>query len=113
MTHVDLLFDLERTGNLIEACFWVVFGLALALGGWRRPGTPRRLGLLACVVSIAFGFSDLVEARTGAWWRPWWLLAWKAACVTGLMLCFLRYRQWRSAARPDQPAEGQASSSSM
>ncbi len=30
---------------------------------------------------IAFGISDFVEIHTGAWWRPWWLLGWKAACL--------------------------------
>ena len=67
--------DLERTGNLIEAGFWVVFATAIAIGASSQPRAMRLLGLTAGAVSLLFGISDLVEARTGAWWRPWWLLA--------------------------------------
>lgn len=30
---------------------------------------------------MAFGVSDIIELQTGAWWRPWWLLLLKAACL--------------------------------
>jgi len=78
-----------ETLNHFEAGLWIVIGLFFAVVGSRvsRP-TNRRCCLLA-VVFIAFGVSDVVEARTGAWWRPWWLLAWKAACV-GVLLWQLR-----------------------
>jgi hypothetical protein len=36
---------------------------------------------------VPFGLSDLVESQTGAWWTPWWLFAWKALCVLGLLAC--------------------------
>ncbi|MBE7458640.1 MAG: hypothetical protein KJ057_17160 [Phycisphaerae bacterium] len=39
---------------------------------------------------LAFGASDVVEADTGAWWRPWWLLAWKAACLAVLLTLLIR-----------------------
>ena len=107
-----LLPDLERTGNLVEAGFWVVFGLILATTASRQLPAYRKLGAAACVVSILFGLSDLVEAGTGAWWRPWWLLVWKGFCVTGLVLCFLRYRQLKTVENPAR-ASPQAPSSSM
>ena len=37
---------------------------------------------------FAFGISDFVEIHTGAWYRPWWLLAWKATCVAGFPVVF-------------------------
>ena len=37
--------------------------------------------MTACIAFLLFGFSDYVEAHTGAWWRPWWLLFWKGACL--------------------------------
>jgi hypothetical protein len=108
-----LLPDLERTGNLVEAGFWVIFGLILAVTALRRPSAYRTLAVSACLVSILFGLSDLVEASSGAWWRPWWLLVWKGLCITGLVLCFLRYRQLRAAASSEESITPQAPSSSM
>src|SRR4051794_5135332 len=93
MAPSNLLFDLERTGNLIEAGFWIVFGLGLAITGLRRGRDSARLGLLSGTVLCLFGVSDLVESSTGAWWRPWWLLAWKGTCLSGMVLCALKYRR--------------------
>jgi hypothetical protein len=45
-----------------------------------------------------FGLSDLVEVTTGAWWRPWWLLAWKAACLLGLIAIGLHHWHRENAA---------------
>jgi hypothetical protein len=104
--------DIERAGNLIEAGFWVVFGVVLVVASRRRGPAFRAVGWAAGLVSVLFGLSDLVESSTGAWWRPWWLLLWKALCIAGLVLCFLRYRKLRTAERP-QPVTPQAPSSSM
>ncbi len=74
-----------ETLNHVEAGLWTVIGLIFAVAGLRtsRP-TNRRCCLLA-VVFIAFGVSDVVEARTGAWWRPWWLLSWKVSCLLAMV----------------------------
>ena len=74
--------------NYIEAGLWTVLGAGAAAQAARCAGTVRRDLLILAVDLIAFGVSDVVETRTGAWWRPWWLLAWKAACV-GVMLALL------------------------
>lgn len=66
--------------NQIEACLWCAMAVAIAISLTRRRrwnGT-RAVGVL---VLLAFGISDLVETTTGAWWRPWWLFAWKTICV--------------------------------
>jgi len=48
---------------------------------------------MAAVAFLAFAGTDLVEMQTGAWWRPWWLLVWKAACVGVLVtLAIQHYR---------------------
>ncbi len=79
--------DIERVFNLAEAAVWFAAGLALA---GARGGEPfsRMKGLTAAaaVLFVLFGLSDLAEIRTGAWWAPAWLLAWKA--VNGLALLF-------------------------
>lgn len=114
MSPALALIDVERTGNLVEAGFWVIFGLALLLGARRAARRNRVLAHLACLVSILFGVSDLVESHTGAWWRPWWLFAWKALCVAGLVLCFLEYQRQKGRERGAQAVEEeQVSSSSM
>jgi hypothetical protein len=46
----------------------------------------------ASALLFAFAISDVVELRTGVWWRPWWLAVWKAACLAGLAVCFLHWR---------------------
>jgi hypothetical protein len=107
------MVDLERTGNLIEAVFWMLFGPALVVAVRKQDRSVKLLGLVACLISILFGISDLVEAQTGAWWRPWWLFLWKAVCLTALGVCIMAYRRIRS--RPLASVENppQAASSSM
>ncbi len=63
--------------NVIEAGLWVVVAI-IVLAKWKHK--------TAAIVLVAFGISDLVETQTGAWWKPWWLLAWKALCVIALLV---------------------------
>lgn len=72
-----------ETANRIEAAVRFILAAGLLTVGIQR-SRRRRLVLLAAITLIAFGFSDLVETKTGAWWRPWWLLVWKVACVLAL-----------------------------
>ena len=73
--------------NLAEAALWGTMALlAIVLAASRRATASylhtSRLGLVVLAFTLAaFGASDVVETYTGAWWRPWWLLVWKAACV--------------------------------
>jgi len=77
MSAIDPMFVLS---NRIEAALWLVIALAMTVAAAR--GARIRFDCTIAAVAFAlFGISDLVEAKTGAWWRPWWLLAWKAACV--------------------------------
>lgn len=73
--------------NYVEAGVWGVVAIVCLLPqlrvGWSR---PQRW--LAAITLVLFGISDLVEAQTGAWWQPWWLLVWKAACIA-LMLALI------------------------
>lgn len=83
--------------NLLEGIFWIGLGVWLVLT--RRVERKRRHTVLA-VGLVLFGLSDFVEMHTGAWWQPWWLLAWKALCVGVFVLIFIigfneRRQQWR------------------
>ncbi len=85
------------TANHIEATFWIVVGLISAGYALRRTGALANRCWLAAFLFTMFGFSDVVEVQTGAWWRPWWLFAWKAVCVLGLLALLADH--WRRRAR--------------
>lgn len=117
--------------NLFEAGLWFVVAIVLAIA-WKKQSdrsasvsqgartdsshpTPARFSvpasirpkslLVAALIFVAFGCSDLVETQTGAWWNPWWLLLWKAACVHALLtVIILHRRQTRTQLpRPSRP----------
>ena len=83
--------------NYVEIGLWGAIGVVVGVIALRTTGAARRQGLLAAMTLLAFGVSDWFEIRTGGeWWRPWWLLAWKATCVIVLLtlglLAYLRKR---------------------
>ena len=78
------------TSNYFEAVLWMVIAAIVAVRARRW-----RLRWMAVAALGAFGVSDIVEASTGAWWRPWWLLLWKGVCVAvllGVMIAAWRER---------------------
>ncbi len=83
--------------NYLESVLWFLISVSLFTAAIRvgRKGAGFRVLLVAGVAFLAFGVSDIIEAHTGAWWRPLWLLALKAVCVVVLAGCFVRYRQIR------------------
>lgn len=96
--------------NYLEAILWLViaagFAVAALLG---KSGIPGRL-CIAAISFAAFGVSDVVEVQTGAWWRPWWLFAWKAACVACFLVLYIDYvrRRAKSRRQPVEDAEAEA-----
>ena len=67
--------------NRCEAALWFAFALLCALkAAWPRATRRSALAMLAAAF-VVFGVSDLIEAETGAWWRPWWLAVMKGACL--------------------------------
>ncbi len=83
--------DIERDGNLIEAALWLVLGSVVFIYSWRQELRLRPTLRTLAITLVVFGTSDIVEARTGAWWKPWWLFVWKAACVLVLLLGLIHY----------------------
>jgi hypothetical protein len=85
------------TANYVEAALWTVIGGGFLVHALVRP-RGRPASIAAAATFLAFGLSDVVEVRTGAWWRPWWLLAWKGGCVLvflWLVAGYLRGRRGR------------------
>ena len=82
-----------ETVNYLEGALWCIIGLCFLVVAARASQRKRFRCLLLGVVLIAFGGSDVIEVKTGAWWRPWWLLMWKAGCLLILVQQFVRYLQ--------------------
>ncbi|MBX3747043.1 MAG: hypothetical protein KF833_17180 [Verrucomicrobiae bacterium] len=73
--------DLTVTGNQIEAVLWFAFSAGFVIRAICTTGDHRRLAVILALAFLVFGISDLIEAQTGAWWRPLWLLLLKSACI--------------------------------
>jgi hypothetical protein len=85
--------DLTIIGNQIEAVLWFGFALGFTWKGCKsRQPDRRRLSWVLVVAFALFGVSDLIEATTGAWWRPWWLFLLKAGCVAVFVYGFWAFR---------------------
>jgi hypothetical protein len=81
--------------NYIEAGLWSAIAVGFLIQAIRLRRRDRRLCVIGFVAFLAFGGSDWVEAHTGAWWHPWWLLVWKGACIAvflGLLVAYVRAR---------------------
>jgi len=94
---------IHEIGNQIEGVLWIVIAGVVAVAGW-WPGRRqfRSLAALAAGILVLFGASDFVEARTGAWWEPWWLLVWKGTCIGGMAMCLVLYSRIRSRHKLDK-----------
>lgn len=73
--------SLHAAFNYLEAGFWSLFALGFFVRALRGERRWRRDQLILALAFAGFGLSDWIEAGTGAWWRPWWLLVLKAACL--------------------------------
>lgn len=85
----DQFFEIA---NYAEAGLWFVIACGFAVAWLHGRRHIQQLHLCGEIVFTAFGVSDMVEAHTGAWWRPWWLLIWKGVCVIAITI--IVYRLW-------------------
>lgn len=99
----ELLEHAFAVGNAAEAVLW--FGIGCGFLFALRRGAYRRLKWIAGLTFIVFGLSDVVEIQTEAWWRPWWLLAWKAGCVGVLLWTGIAYRKQSRGSSPPNPED--------
>jgi hypothetical protein len=86
---------LEKNGNLLEAGLWFFIALVVLVRSFLDVPHFRRCYHFLTVAFLIFGISDLIEAQTGAWWRPWWLLVLKAACLAAFVFGFREYYRLR------------------
>lgn len=78
--------------NSLEAIFWMTVGV-IVFWKSRTIGHEARMGIITAVWFFLFGISDIFEAFTGAWWRPWPLMAMKGTCILALLICGIIYRR--------------------
>ena len=81
------------TFNYLEALFWWTVAGVILIKSRPLHGDMRRVARAATITFIVFGISDIIEAHTGAWWRPIWLFVLKAGCVLSLVICLIKYKK--------------------
>lgn len=79
--------------NYIESILWFSIALVILFHAikWGRLNSYFSIQIISVIGFFCFGVSDIIEASTGAWWRPLWLLALKALCVLVLLYSFIQY----------------------
>jgi hypothetical protein len=88
--------NIHSVGNAVEAVVWFILAVVVFVAGARHADI-RRNAWTASAALVLFGFSDLVEIRTGAWWRPWWLLVWKGSCIAAFIVLLWIWSRRRKA----------------
>jgi hypothetical protein len=88
------------TFNTIESCLWVGISIILFFKSVRDAREVQSTLRLLSVSFCLFGISDYIEARTGAWWTPFWLLLRKGGCIVIFILGFARYHKITKRSQP-------------
>ena len=92
-----------QIANYIEAGLWISIGLIFAGFAVRQSTRRRILSVIASPTFLLFGVSDIIEVRTGAWWKPWPLLALKAACICVMLVLLRAYMRERNSKASPPP----------
>lgn len=87
---------MERVFNQCEAALWLFVGIGFLVKCCRARPPLRRTYLILAAAFLAFSASDLIEAETGSWWDPPWLLVLKVACVAAMVWGFRRYSRLKA-----------------
>lgn len=79
--------------NYCEAGLWFIISLTVFLRLKKTEVKFKKLAVQTSISFFFFGISDLIEANTGAWWIPWWLLVLKALCILSFVYCLIKYKK--------------------
>ena len=80
--------------NAFEAVLWSMLAIFCEVSAAKLPERRWKL-LVAAITFVAFAGSEITEMQTGAWWRPIWLLVWKAACIVTLVAIGVDHYYWQ------------------
>jgi hypothetical protein len=81
--------------NICEGILWIGIAVGFAVVFYRRHQNLD-LMLASGLLFLSFGLSDLVEIKTGGWYKPWWMLCWKGATLLAFVVVYLLFRRRRS-----------------
>jgi nitrate reductase NapE component len=85
------------TFNYLEAGLWLLVAVGMVCNGALNKAVVlyRKNLYISAVWFVLFAISDLIEAHTGAWWKPIGLILLKAICIVGFGYCFVVYMRIR------------------
>lgn len=83
----------EYSFNIAECCLWLLIALILFIKSRRDKVNVRSTLRILALAFCLFGLSDYIEAHTGAWWTPLWLLFLKGSCIAAFVWGFVRYHR--------------------
>jgi hypothetical protein len=78
--------------NVVEAVLWWIVAYVIYRRAPRESLQQRLAVLLAIVAFVAFGISDLLEAREG--FMPLWLWGFKCLCGAAILAARYTWRGW-------------------
>jgi hypothetical protein len=105
----DLVVDnLFWVFNLCEGLLWIGIGIGCVVR-LVRVRQNRDVISAGSLLFLAFGISDFVEIHTGGWYKPWWLLLWKASCLAGFVVVYGLFRARRTPRAEELTMAGDAS----
>ncbi|MBN1437074.1 MAG: hypothetical protein JW936_08355 [Sedimentisphaerales bacterium] len=78
--------DIVLIYNCIEIFLWLGFSVVFWIPAFKRGEKHRWFCVAGGSAFVFASASELVEAFTGVWWRPWWLLVWKVSFVAVFVL---------------------------
>ena len=97
--------NITRIFNEVEAGVWLTIAIGFLICSFKAAGERQKIGIICFVAFLIFGISDIIESRTGAWWRPLWLLAMKIPCVITFIYCYLKYKSIQKTTEPNHALE--------
>ncbi|MDF1743500.1 MAG: hypothetical protein P1V19_07365 [Gimesia sp.] len=89
-------FNYAELFNYIEIVLWSLFGLVLLVKSRDSKPDQTHIFYISSIAFFLFAISDYIEIQTGAWWKPWWLFALKAAFVIAFLFCIFKYLKTKS-----------------
>jgi hypothetical protein len=98
----------ETVFNGFEAALWLAFAVVVVVRFREADAGTRNISRVMAAFFVLFGVSDIIEMKTGAWWRPPALLVFKGVCLIGLTACFVSMlRRHRTAKRTSDVDQNQ------
>jgi len=85
--------DAVKWYNIFEGFLWSVFAAVFFVAALKPGEKNRRFCLMGGLIFVVMSLSEFYEVRTGAWWRPWWLILWKGGVGVAFVPMYLWYRK--------------------